>query len=265
MILKKSFYPEIDEKLRKFLTQSIAIHISILLGVITFSFIINFTIKQNRTASIKIVESSVKVDMVTMPELTLKELKTMGLPQIGTKIFDSKVIIKKTIIKDNDFLKVKKKNDFLSMMKDMAKKKVIGTKKKIKNKKEQGSLDGVARGDLQKLILQGNKLSKGSSIFGNGAGSNDSFSLYLGRLPMIIKPHWILPTYLLEKNLKCRIRIFLGSNGQLLKLNIFETSGNTEYDKKALLAVQKAAPFPELADSFQHRAMNGDIVLGFPL
>ena len=265
MILNKNFYPDIDERLRKFFTKSFLLHLSLTVAAILFSLMINYTIEKNRRASIKIVESSVKVDMVAMPEMTLKELKTMGLPIIGTKINDVKTVIKNTVIKDTDFLKAKKKKNFLSMMKNMAKKKVKGPKKRnIKNTK-QGSLDGITRGDLKKLILQGNKISKGTSIVGNGVGASDAFSLYLGRLPTIIKPHWILPSYLIEQNLKCRIRIFLGANGQLIRTKIFETSGNAEYDKKALLAVKKASPFPELAEKFQQRGLNGDIVLGFPL
>jgi colicin import membrane protein len=266
MILNNNIYREIDERLRKFFAKSLLIHLSLLVLVILSSIIIDYTIEATRRESLQIVESSVRVDMVAMPELTIKELKSMGLPKIGHKITAEKVaqVIDKTPIKDNDFLKEKKKKNFLSMMKDIAKKKVKSKKIK-KNKTKKGTLDGIARGDLKDLILQGNKLSKGTSITGSGVGASGAFSIYLGRLPMIVKPHWVLPSYLMGKELKCRIRIFVGENGKLLRANIYESSGNEEYDKKALLAVEKAAPFPKLSEQFKARGINGDIVLGFPL
>jgi colicin import membrane protein len=259
---------EFNEKLRMFFTKSFFLHVAIILFFVLASFVINYTIEKTKRASLKIIESSVRVDMVAMPELTIKELKTMGLPQVGRKVDKTPVVVDKTPVKKNDFLKVKKKKNFLSLMKDMAKKKVNTKKykkKKTKNKTKQGQIDGIERGDLKKLLLQGNKLSQGTGIVGNGVAATDAFSLYLGRLPMIVKPHWILPSYLIDKDLKCRIRIYLGENGKLLRSNIFETSGNKEYDKKALLAVKKAAPFPELADNIKKRGIDGDIVLGFPL
>ena len=118
---------------------------------------------------------------------------------------------------------------------------------------------------VETLLLQGNKLSKGTGIVGDGIAATETFALYLGKLPMIVRPHWILPSYLLDKDLKCRIRIYLSENGKLLRSNIFETSGNIEYDNKALLAVKKASPFPELAENIKKRGIDGDIVLGFPL
>ena len=145
-----------QEKLRLFFTKSVLLHIGVILFFVLSSFIINYTIEKTKRASLKVVESSVRVEMVAMPEMTLKELKTMGLPEIGGKVDKALKIIQKTPIKKNDFLKIKKKKNFLSLMKDMAKKKVNTKKyKKIKTKK-QGSLEGIARGDLKKLLLQGN-------------------------------------------------------------------------------------------------------------
>lgn len=270
MILDSRVYIGIDERLRKYFAKSSMYHLGILIIFLVSTLSISFFKEKKRKENIRIVESSVRVDVVAMPEMTIKELRTMGLPKVGQEVPDT-VSVKKVDpepVGKNDFLKTKKKKNFLSMMKNLAQKKTKNTVKKSKSKTkktEKGVLDGLDHGSLKKLILQGNKLSKGTSITGSGQGATDAFSIYLGRLPEFVKPHWTLPSYLLDKEHKCRIRIFLSPNGKLIRSEIYESSGNTEYDSRAMAAVKKASPFPQLAEEFKKRGISGDIVLGFPL
>ena len=139
-------------------------------------------------------------------------------------------------------------------------------KKNVKRAdKESANSTGFSQRELQQLILAGNKLSKGSSLTGGSGDSGDAFTQYISSLPDMIRPRWKLPSYLIDQNLKCRIRIFLNPTGRLLRAEIYESSGNSEYDRRALEAVKGTSPFPELAESFKSRGINGDIVLGFPL
>jgi TonB family protein len=71
-------------------------------------------------------------------------------------------------------------------------------------------------------------------------------------------------SFLLDKKLKCRIRIWIAMNGSVTRAEIYEPSGDNEYDQRALDAV-RATSFPPLSAEFGRRAINGDILLGFPL
>jgi outer membrane biosynthesis protein TonB len=51
----------------------------------------------------------------------------------------------------------------------------------------------------------------------------------------------------------------------LLRLHVYESSGNEEYDKRALQTVERAAPFPSVSLKIRERVLNGDLILGFPL
>ena len=42
-------------------------------------------------------------------------------------------------------------------------------------------------------------------------------------------------------------------------------SQNSEYDKKAISIVKKAAPYPRIPKDIVRNAVNGDLILGFPL
>ena len=269
MTFNNSIITNFDFKLKKYFAKSSYIHLGIFLLFIISSVSINFFNEKRKKDNIKIVESSVRVDLIAMPDMTIKELKAMGLPRIGQKIVETAVKPKEIVTKNpNDFQLAKKKKNFLSMMKTLAKKKAKAAKNiksRVKKNKKEGSLEGIDRGRLKDLILQGNKLSKGTNITGSGAGGTDAFSRYLGKLPSSVKPFWTLPSYLLGKNYTCRVRIFLSADGKLIKSELYETSGNKEYDGKAMLAVKQASPFPKLAEEFKDRGLSGDIVLGFPL
>ena len=221
----------------------------------------------------KLIESSVRVDVVAMPKLTLKELK--ALPPISRGLEDAPVkkeVIKKDIINKDDVVlekKVKKAN-FLDLMKNLSNKEVKKSKKKIQKKKvKRGNKNGlnIDTNTLKNLVAEGNKVSKGVALSGTGSANADmtEFNLYMAALPAHVRLHWRLPGYLMDKGLKCRIRIFLNESGKLLKAEVYETSGEEEFDERALKAVQSSSPFPRVPSLNTKNALNGEIVLGFPL
>jgi TolA protein len=220
----------------------------------------------------KLIESSVRVDVVAMPKLTLKELK--ALPPISRGDIDAPVeekVVKKDTINKGDVVlekKVKKKS-FLDMMKNLSNKTAKKEKTKKKKKEKKGNKNGlnIDSNTLRNLVAEGNKVSKGVAISGTGSSNGDltEFNLYMSALPAHIRVNWKLPGYLLEKDLKCRIRIFLNKNGKLLKAEVYQSSGEEEFDQRALSAVQKSSPFPSVPSQNAKNALNGEIVLGFPL
>ncbi len=228
----------------------------------------NFT----RNNDIEIIRSAVRVDVVGMPKFTVQELKKMEAtpviekpePEVKGSAAPTKTETEDVIKKDDLVIQEvgkKKKASFLNMLNDYSSKKVAA--KPAKKGSETGTVD---KKNLESLIIEGNRLSKGSALVGDYTDEqNSEFSAYVQNIPGVIRPHWKLPSYLLEQNLRCRIRIFLSDSGKLLKLEILESSGQSEFDARAEKAVRDAAPFPKPNAEVGGRLANSGIILGFPL
>jgi colicin import membrane protein len=236
-----------------------------------------------RNANLELIQASVRVDMVAMPKNTLSELKTLssGVEEVQKENAPSMVEPEKVPeVKEEPIKEVKeeskevsktesfeeankiKRQNFLSKLKQIGSKKVNGDG----NQKAEKGLYGEKSTDLKSLVMAGNKLNKGSAMYGSGnTGEQTAFQIYAGRLPDLVRPHWRLPSFLLDKKLKCRIRVWLASNGEITRAEVYQSSGDSEYDQRAIEAVKAASPFPKLADDFSKRGLSGDIALGFPL
>ncbi|MCY4524093.1 MAG: cell envelope integrity protein TolA [Halobacteriovoraceae bacterium] len=202
------------------------------------------------------IKSSVRVDVVAMPDLSLQELKSVGFSNKGWKEKFAKEVDDPAVKK----IFKKAKNNFQSMLKGISSQKV---KSKISKKSTKKKMDNKK---LKKLVLKGNQLSKSNRITGEGIGDlSGKFDLYISNLPEKIKPYWKLPSHLMGQELQCRIRIFLAPNGRLLKVELLKGSGNKEYDDRALASIKTAAPFDNVPEEIRKRVLRGDIVLGFPL
>jgi len=275
-----------NKNLLSFLYLSAILHFLLFIGIALFSRL-DFSGDSNILGikqSIKIsqIQSSVRIDVVAMPKETLMELKAIEKnlkkgealfkeePQEIKKVQNVQDVINKD---DLVFDKEKKNNNLMSLLKDMSKKdiEVKKGKKEIEAKENPKDTGGVVGhkfdGELRNLVLRGNQLSQGTGLTGGGDNSGDltTLNLYASGLPDHIRPYWKLPTYLKDKEYKCRIRIYLRPSGSLIKAHVFESSGNDEYDQKALSAVKKAEPFSNVPKDIQSRASQGDIILGFPL
>ena len=107
----------------------------------------------------KIIESAVRIDIVSMPKLTVKELKqikrvappaTTGLDPVKVKAVEAKAA---------DGSEKKASEDFQSLLKTLSKEKIdLGSvKKKTKKKgksKKQISQEKKRRAELKKLVLE---------------------------------------------------------------------------------------------------------------
>ncbi len=266
-----------------YLRRSFYIH----LGLLSLTLISGKVILEQRRIlqekNLEIIEASVRVDMVAMPKYTLNELKNVssGTEEVEKIEGEKKPVAEE--IKEEKIDKVekvsakeepksnelqfeeegkKKRLDFLSKLKEISKK---GTKGNSEKKVEKG-LGGEKATSLKDLVLAGNKLSTGTAIYGSGNTADmTAFQVYVSKLPDRVRPHWRLPSFLMNKSLKCRVRIWLDGEGKLTHAEIYQSSGEAEYDQRAIEAVRSASPFPRISDEFGKRAKNGDIVLGFPL
>lgn len=235
-----------------------------------------------RAKNMELIQSSVRVDMVAMPKYTLNELKNLSSgveeakkeeaaptpakvvekeePKVEPKVEpkDEKIDKGPTFLEAN----LIKRQNFLSKLKQIGKKKIESTGEQKADK----GLYGEKSTNLKNLVLAGNKLSKGVAMYGDGnAGDQTAFQVYAGRLPDLVRPHWRLPSFLMEKKLKCRIRVWIAVNGEVTSAEVYQSSGDSEYDQRAIEAIKSASPFPRLSEEFAKRGQNGDIALGFPL
>ena len=225
-----------------------------------------------REYNMNLVESSVRVDVVAMPELTVQELKSLKESPSEAKVKEAseKPQVEKTkqvessseIEYQKEALdKVKKKKNFQDLLKKMSQEDV---REKI-SKTVETSDSGVESESLNKLIVSGNKLSDGTTLVGESQkGLQSDLARYAASMVERVRLHWKLPSYLKEQNLRCRIQIFLRKNGDLSHAKVIESSGNTEYDNRALRAI-RSARFSPVDEKIASSVSSGEIVLGFPL
>lgn len=282
-----------------YLTQSVFIHfllIFIFFLIGKFLFITDTNLQEK---NLELIQSSVKVDIVAMPTLTVKELKDPKLENVenkneiiekateaNVKLPEPKQPIDKIIeqpkekikednnesVKDdkNDFIEAKKikkelekKQNFLNKLKELGQKAELENEKLLNEKK---SKNMAKQNSLKELLLAGNKLNQGTSKVGNNTVENYSaFQRYALKIPELVKPFWRLPSYLIGKNLKARIRIWLKDNGEFSKVEVYQSSGDSDFDERAISAIKEASPFPALTEDIKTRASEGNILLGFPL
>jgi colicin import membrane protein len=237
-------------------------------------FIITFAVTKYlpqffESSDVEIIRSSVRVDVVGMPKFTIKELKEMQAnPQILTQTNSGKEIKEESrkeeqdIIKKDDLVlieKSKKKASFLNLLSSYSDKPVGDKNNKKRMEKGRGTTN------MDSLIIEGNKISMGSSLVGEHSDQVDSaFSSYVQALPGMIRPFWKLPSYLLDRPLRCRIKIYLSTDGKVLKILIHESSGVPEFDARAEQSI-RTATFPRPQPEVASRLVQSGIILGFPL
>jgi len=208
------------------------------------------------TPKITKIVSAIRVDLVGMPTHTIQELKKLSAQAAASR--KEKL---KTSDKGLKYLKKGKAKSLKDLLKGEASKDLSVKATKGKKGKKKGKLNK----ELGGLILQGNKVSKGWAIVGDTREMVlDEFGKYVAGLPDHVRPNWKLPAYLMKKNLNCRVQIYIGPKGELKKAKLFKSSGNREYDRKALEAVRETS-FPVPSDTVKQKVERGQVLLGFPL
>ena len=236
---------------------SLAFHCAFLLLFSLSSKIMFHIVDGQKAFNLKLVEGSVRVDVVDMPKITLQELKK--LPSVSQRIKDT---VPAQGVGDGgiELEQPTGEGSLAIFLKKLSRGKMESTPKQ-KTKRKNWQKDRKA---LRQLVLAGNKISAGRALTGKAGKESSVFEAYLEGIPELVRTHWSLPSYLGNSELKCRIRIYLNKEGKLLKSEIYESSGNEEYDAIALDAVKRTS-FPVPDESFRRDVAQGNIVLGFPL
>ncbi len=256
-MIKNNF--QLNDPFNEYLIKALSLHLVLLVLIVFYHILVDMDLISGfkRKKIVKVVQTAVRVDVVGMPKMTLQELKKLDLNPSAVEIDDSKKMAKSNEMSEVEFKKVKKKVNLNNLLKNFS------TKKVVKNKKKEKS---IQQKKLQQLILEGNKVSKGQSVSGEDQSAIDEVFLdYIRTLPDRIRPFWKLPSYLIERGLQCRLRVFIASDGKVLKIELFESSGEAEYDQLAIDAVKKTQKFPKPNSSILARVTAGEVLLGFPL
>ncbi|MDD4973430.1 MAG: TonB family protein [Bacteriovorax sp.] len=269
-----------------YLRRSTYIHIALFSLTLIGGKIVFEQQEKLREKNMELVQASVRVDMVAMPKYTLNELKNLSSgveeakkeqstpepvklepkvePKIEPKVEpkpgpkEEKADTSPTFEEANKL----KRQSFKSLLKQIGNKKITSSG----NQKADKGLYGEKSTDLKNLVVAGNKLSKGVQMYGGGnSGDMTAYQVYVARLPDLVRPHFKLPSFLKEKKLNCRVRVWVASDGEVTRTEVYQSSGDSEYDQRAVEAVRASSPFPRLSEEFVKRGLNGDIALGFPL
>lgn len=201
------------------------------------------------------IQSAVQVDIVGMPKLTVQELKEFNTSELQKGDEEAKPVDVKNEENNNNV-------DLGSLLTNLSKKKKPSRRKEAT--KTYGSK--LSAKELKSLVLEGNQISKGEAVIGDSLNESRSlFAKYASRIPSHVRPFWKLPTYLMDKQLSCRIRVYIAKNGDILRTEIIQSSGVNDYDARALNAIQSANPFPAPEDEIISFLAAGQVVLGFPL
>ena len=252
---------------------SLFVHLGLILIIIIFSLVKGFFFDRQKKASILLVQSSVRVDVVAMPHKTLKELQNAGV-DINMKeekniVTDNRPHNKSSKKNDLPEFEVKKKElNFKDILKKYSGQKRVekSTKRVKKENQTYSALNKVGKKKLKQLILAGNRLSEGNALTGTGGTEvQNQFQAYASRFPDWVRPHWNLPGYLIGRKLQCRVRIFVSAMGELIKVQVVDSSQEEEYDRKAIAAIENAAPFSPPPEEIRSQVVKGNIILGFPL
>lgn len=211
------------------------------------------------------VASTVRVDIVEMPNLTLKELKNLEqsppeeLPEESAPPAKAERVPEEAPSKE-DFKEVGKKTSFLDRLNKLSQQKV--NEKKIDPKKEKK----WDQEELKKLVYAGNKLSAGVAVEGTtGEGELSEVIVYGQSIATKVKQFWRLPGYLKDLELSNKVQVFVDRNGKLMRTRLVESSGNPQYDNRAIKAIKDAAPFGSPNSEIASSIIKSGIILAFPL
>ena len=105
--------------------------------------------------------------------------------------------------------------------------------------------------------------SLGTSAFGAAVGGLDNpdfvYGYYVDQMLAMIGSQWQRPSLGAEVEAVVHFRIH--TDGHITDLRVRQSSGYNSYDLAGLRAVQQAAPFPKLPQSFRHKSLGVNLIL----
>ncbi len=256
-----------DDEFKSGLMLALALHVLLLMVAFIVGRIV-FPTGSAKGAALEVLKASVRVDVVGMPKMTLQELRQLQATPAASKepepVKEAKAEPAEAPPKPDDVVIQEKgrpsaKKSLSSLLADYSKKAPTAKKER------KGGAEGKNAG-LDELVLEGNRLSRGTALVGDVSDTADGpLVAYVENLMEKVRAHWALPDFLRGANLQCRVQIWVSASGQLLKAEFIEKSGNADYDNRAEQAIRRASPFPPPPADVAAKLSTRGVVLGFPL
>lgn len=219
---------------------------------------------------------TLKVDLVGLPDVLKKDLaNSVPHHQYNQEISRLLKKVEKEAKKTDTVSKAVPKADLKVNKDEMLLKPKRYSEKKIEKKnllalerikalsKIQNSVEGQTEKIPKPMLVKGNQVSPGTSL--SGEAKEALVASYYDVLRDQLKDNWTLPPWIARQDLSAQVRLYLDSQGKVLKFNFKKTSGNNPFDEAVKHAIEESQPFPappkELADSL----ISDGILVGFPL
>jgi len=246
-----------------YIKRSILLHCECILLFFFITYVVSFFFDQ-KVEDMDYLKQAVRVDLVEMPKYTLEELRELKpVPAKEDKMQETKEEVSEED-KREDLSKSEE-----AELEDLMQKLVKKGKKKNEAIKEKLEVDKLKKEKLDKinqLVLSGNKILEGQQVEGDQAQYDlQEFDRYVLKMTENVRRYWQLPSYLQGLKVKCRIQVYIELDGKLRMAKIIESSGQTEFDERALAAIKQATPFEVPSEKIAPKLLKGLFILGFPL
>lgn len=104
--------------------------------------------------------------------------------------------------------------------------------------------------------------SLGTSVFGAAVGGLDNpdfvYGYYVDQMLAMIGAQWRRPP--LGAEIEATIHFRIHNDGHISDVRVLQSSGYNSYDLAGLRAIQTAAPFPKLPQSFRHSSLGVNLI-----
>jgi protein TonB len=105
--------------------------------------------------------------------------------------------------------------------------------------------------------------SLGTSPLGATVGGLDNpdfvYSYYVDQMLAMISANWLRPS--IGGQVEAAIHFRIHRDGSISDVRVSQSSGYNSFDLAGLRAVQQAAPFPRLPQSYQHKTLGVNLIL----
>jgi colicin import membrane protein len=125
----------------------------------------------------------------------------------------------------------------------------------------QPAASAAANGKANGSPIRGNEVSRGSSLKGVQRLDHEN---YVNAVDEHVHRHWSLPQWLANANFKARVLVFVDAQGNVVKKQMTQSSGNQVFDERVMLAIERSSPFPVPPSNLVDILAVDGIEFGFP-
>ena len=125
------------------------------------------------------------------------------------------------------------------------------------------SQSGSSASDLGQRLGSPLGSSLGTSPLGATVGGLDNpdfvYSYYVDQMLAMISANWLRPS--IGGQVEAAVHFRIHRDGSISDVRVSQSSGYNSFDLAGLRAVQQAAPFPRLPQSYQHKSLGVNLIL----